>query len=193
MFVEADFDDIKEITCLFADIDQEANSGMNVGMWSGYLNTIYQMYNVFYSKCLFDTGKQQEWKKILNNTIKEYTITEKKMINIISDIAVKNEYFGLSKEELIKGINEKLTIWKKMLTTAIQNNDNLWLGKFKEAMQNTFEVLQRFNEDKIKDIVNKAREKKSQALSHAYKDNTSADCNLRDYVPNWMKTCCGLC
>ena len=106
---------------------------------------------------------------------------------------MKNKYFGLSEEELIQGINEKLTIWKKMLTTAMQNNDNVWLVKFKEAMQTTFIVLQRFNEDRIKDIVNEAQGKQAQTLPSVYKDNTSPNCNLRDYIPNWMKTCCSLC
>ena len=192
-FIETDFDDIKEITCLFADIDQDANSGMNVGMWSGCLNAIYKMYDVFYSKCLLNTGKQPEWDNILSTTIKEYTITKERMINIISDIAVKNEYFGLSEEELIKGINEKLTIWKNMLTTAMQNDDNVWLVKFKDAMQETLTGLQEFNEDKIKGIVNQAREKQSQALSFKNNDNTPPNCHLQDYIPNWMKTCCGLC
>lgn len=194
LFVEADFDDIKEITCLFADINKEANNCMNIVMWPAYLNnTIYTMYNVFYSKCLFNTGKQQEWKKILNNTIQEYTITEEKMINIISDIAVKNKYFGLPEHELIQGIQDKLKLWKNMLNEAINNETSQCFDQFKMAMQNTLVGLQRFNKDKIKDIVNKAQGKQTQALSHAYKDNTSADCNLRDYVPNWMKTCCGLC
>ena len=189
LFVEADFDDIKEITCLFANIDQDANYDMNKILWLNHLNVMHDNYNAL-SKTLSKAGKQGEWNRIFEDTIKEYTITEEKMKNIICDIAIKNKYFGLSTEELIKGINEKLTIWKKMLTTAMQN---ACLAKFKDAMQNTLAGLQGFNENKIKDIVNKAREKQSQALSFKNNDNTSADCNLRDYIPNWMKTCCGLC
>ena len=189
LFVEADFDDIKEITCLFANIDQDANYDMNKILWLNHLNVMHDNYNAL-SKTLSKAGKQGEWNRIFEDTIKEYTITEEKMKNIICDIAIKNKYFGLSTEELIKGINEKLTIWKKMLTTAMQN---ACLAKFKDAMQNTLAGLQGFNENKIKDIVNKVREEQDQVLSFVNKDNTSADCNLRDYIPNWMKTCCGLC
>ena len=60
-------------------------------------------------------------------------------------------------------------------------------------MQKTLAGLQRFNENKIKDIVNEARKKQDEVLLPKNKDNASADCNLRDYIPNWMKTCCGLC
>ena len=86
MFVEADFDDIKEITCLFANIDQDANYDMNKILWLNHLNLIHNMYNAFL-KTLSKAGKQQEWDNILNNTIQEYNITEEKMKNIICDIA----------------------------------------------------------------------------------------------------------
>ena len=109
LFVEADFDDIKEITCLFANIDQAANNSLNNFYWKYHLNLIYNMYIVF-SNTLSKAGKQQEWNKIFEDTIKEYTITEKKMINIISDIAVKNKYFGLSDNELIQYIQDKLKL-----------------------------------------------------------------------------------
>lgn len=152
LFVEADFDDIKEITCLFANIDQDANNGMNKILWLNHLNVMHDNYNAL-SKTLSKAGKQGEWNRIFEDTIKEYTITEEKMKNIICDIAIKNKYFGLNEEELIKGINEKLTIWKKMLTTVMQN---AYLAKFKDAMQNTLAGLQGFNKDKIAKIVKQA-------------------------------------
>ena len=192
MFVEADFDDIKEITCLFANIDQDANYDMNKILWLNHLNLIHNMYNAFL-KTLSKAGKQQEWNKIFEDTIKEYTITEKKMINIISDIAVKNKYFGLSDNELIQGIQDKLKLWENMLDAAINNKTSQWFDQFKTAIHNTRKALQKFDREKITEIVNKAQGKQTQVLSRTYKDNTSADCNLRDYVPNWMKTCCGLC
>ena len=192
LFVEADFDDIKEITCLFANIDQAANNSLNNFYWKYHLNLIYNMYIVF-SNTLSKAGKQQEWNKIFEDTIKEYTITEKKMINIISDIAVKNKYFGLSDNELIQGIQDKLKLWENMLDAAINNKTSQWFDQFKTAIHNTRKALQKFNRDKITEIVNKARKKQDKVLSSKNKDNTSADCNLRDYIPNWMKTCCGLC
>ena len=45
----------------------------------------------------------------------------------------------------------------------------------------------------LKDIVNEAQGKQVQALSFKNKDNTPPNCHLQDYIPNWMKTCCGLC
>ena len=111
LFIETDFDDIKEITCLFANIDQDANNGMNNMLWLNHLNVMHDNYNAL-SKTLSKAGKQGEWNRIFEDTIKEYTITEEKMKNIICDIAIKNKYFGLNEEELIKGINEKLKLWK---------------------------------------------------------------------------------
>ena len=113
------------------------------------------------------------------------------MKNIICDIAIKNKYFGLNEEELIKGINEKLKLWKNMLNKAINHNPSQCFNQFKMAMPYTCETLQKFDEDRIKDIVNEAQGKQVQAF--VYKDNKSANCNLKDYIPNWMKTCCGLC
>ena len=192
LFVEANFDDIKDITCLFADIDQDADNGMNKILWLNHLNVMHDNYNAL-SKTLSKAGKQGEWNRIFEDTIKEYTITEEKMKNIICDIAIKNKYFGLNEEELIKGINEKLKLWKNMLNKAINHNPSQCFNQFKMAMPYTCETLQKFDEDRIKDIVNEAQGKQVQALSFKNKDNTPPNCHLQDYIPNWMKTCCGLC
>ena len=189
-FIETDFDDIKEITCLFADIQSDDNTKVS---WQNNLVIIWKMYNFFIDNKIKDSGKTEKWNTIFKDTIEEYTITEGKMENIIYDIAVKNKYFGLSAEDLINDIEIKLTSWKKMLDTTTKNNNDTWVETFKATMENTLETLQKFDRDKITEIVNKARKPQSQALPPVYKDNTSADCNLRDYIPNWMKTCCGLC
>ena len=192
-FIETDFDDIKEITCLFADINKVANNGANYTLWQNNLNIIWTFYQIFIDNMKESIGKTEAWNKIFKDTIEEYTITEEKMKNIIYDIAVKNKYFGLPENELIQGIKDKLELWKKMLNVAIKDETSQCFNQFKMAMQKTLAGLQEFNENKIKDIVNEARKKQDEVLLPKNKDNASADCNLRDYIPNWMKTCCGFC
>ena len=190
LFVEADFDDIEEITCLFAHIKLDDNTKR---LWQNNLDIIWQMYNFFINK-IKDSGKIEAWNTIFKDTIKEYTITEEKIKNIICDIVIKNEYFGLNNKELIEGIGGKLELWTEMLNAAISDDTTSeCFSQFTEAMRSTREALQKFDMGRIVSIVKQAQDQRSQALSSVYKNNTSADCNLRDYIPNWMKTCCGFC
>ena len=223
-FVEADFDDLNFINCLFGKITDNDNKEI----FSSKIGSIFFRFLILTD--IMPESTYDEFSNCIKRIAKKFTFKQTDIEQLIVDIAQNNKYFNISKDKLVNGIKNKFKDWKDMLEKNLlkemykrcQGDNDLRakffverINPFLNAIETTHDTLLNFNEQRISELIElpdrleefdknveeneKVNKENSKAQSVTIKkqtpikgrnnNNTSADCNLQDYIPSCIKEC----